>query len=86
MPEEVVIERRTLERRPTDVNLSETEELRVPVWDEHVWVVKQLIVTEEIRIGQRVVEESQRISATVRRDDAHIEGEGIATAQGDELA
>ena len=39
-------------------------------------VEKRAVVTEEIGIGKRKVQETEQVSGTVRREEARIEGEG----------
>ena len=47
-----------------------------PVVEEEVIVHKRPMVVEEIDIGKRVVQESQRVSGTVRRERARIKPRG----------
>jgi uncharacterized protein (TIGR02271 family) len=46
------------------------------VHEEQVSVEKRAVVTEEIGIGKRKVQETEQVSGTVRREEARIEGEG----------
>jgi uncharacterized protein (TIGR02271 family) len=72
--EEVVIERHPVEdHRPASGELGEGEEIRVPLMEEHVTIEKHPVVAEEIEIGKRTVEETARVTGTVRREEAHIE-------------
>lgn len=80
--EEVVIERRPTERRPADRPIGETgETIRVPVREEQVSVEKRPVVTEEVEIGKRQVQETETVSDTVRREEARIQGEGDVTTE-----
>jgi len=82
--EEVVIERRPVEGyRPADSDIGTDEEIRVPVMEEQVTVEKQPVVVEEIDVGKRVIEETERVSGTVRREEARIEHEGDVQVHGD---
>src|SRR5205085_4793775 len=74
--EEVVIERRPGSGQPSDRPIGEGETYRVPVREEQVTVEKQPVVREEIGLGKRPVQETKRVSDTVRREEAHVEREG----------
>jgi uncharacterized protein (TIGR02271 family) len=75
--EEVTIERHPVDRRPAESAIGEQDEtIRVPVYEEQVSVEKRAVVTEEIDVGKRAVQETKHVSGTVRREEAHIEGEG----------
>jgi uncharacterized protein (TIGR02271 family) len=82
--EEVTIERHPVDRRPADGAIGEdNESIRVPVHEEQVSVGKRAVVTEEIEIGKRQVQDTQRVSGTVRREEARIEGEGVVKGNAD---
>jgi len=75
--EEVTVERHPVERRPAEGSIGEdSETIRIPVHEEQVSVEKRAVVTEEIGIGKRKVQETEQVSGTVRREEARIEGEG----------
>ncbi len=75
--EEVTLERHAVERRPAEGSIGEGgETIRVPVHEDQVSVDKRAVVTEEINIGKRKVQETQQVSGTVQREEARIEGEG----------
>lgn len=78
--EEVYVERRPVERRPSDRPISESdaEAIRVPVTEERVEVEKQPVVYEEVGVGKRVTQETRGVSDTVRREELHVEDEGDA--------
>ena len=81
--EEVYIERHPVEgREVSDRPIGEGETIRVPVREEEVTVEKRPVVREEIEIGKRQVEETQRVSGTVRREEARIEREGDVNVRG----
>ena len=80
--EEVTIERRTTEPRPADRPIGEGEEIRVPVREEQVTVEKQAVVREELEIGKRQVQDTERVSDTVRREEARIERQGDVDVRG----
>ena len=82
--EEVVIDRRPVARRPADrpVGDDEGETLRVPVHEEQVSVETQPIVTEEIEVRKRQVQETEQVSGDVRREGARIERAGDVDSRG----
>jgi uncharacterized protein (TIGR02271 family) len=80
--EEVYVERRPASGEPSDTPIGEGETYRVPVREEQVTVEKQPVVREEVSLGKRAVQDTQRVSDTVRREEAHIEREGDVNVQG----
>jgi len=75
--EEVTIERRPVARRAADGAIGESNEtIQVPVHEEQVSVDKRAVVTEEINVGKRAVQETKQVSGTVRREEARIENDG----------
>jgi len=75
--EEVTIERRPVERRPASGAIGDSNDtIQVPVHEEQVSVEKRAVVTEEINIGKRAVQETKQVSGTVRREEARIEDDG----------
>ena len=74
--EEVVIERRAVDRRPSDRPIGDGEVIEVPVYEEEVTPEKRTVVREEISLGKRQVQETERVSGTVRREEVRIEAEG----------
>ena len=76
--EEVYVERRPVERHPTDQPLDETasETIRVPVREEQVEVEKQPVVYEEVGVSKRATEETREVSDTVRREELRTENAG----------
>ena len=81
--EEVVIERRPVNREVTDEEIGEgRDEVRVPVREEQVDVQKRTVATEEINVGKRAVQETERVSDTVRREEARVETDGDVDVRG----
>jgi len=76
--EEVFIERRPVDREVSgDADFGEDREtIRVPVSEEHVDVDKRTRVTEEISVGKRAVQDTERVFGTVRREQAVIDRQG----------
>ena len=81
--EEVVVERHPVERRPSDRPVGEGGTIEVPVREEEVSVEKRPVVTEEVEIGKRAVQDTERVSGTVRREEARVEREGDVEVEGE---
>jgi uncharacterized protein (TIGR02271 family) len=79
--EEVYIERQPVDRPATGADF-QREEIRVPVREEQVQVDKTAVVREEIEVGKRPVQETEHVSDTVRREEAHIERSGDVPVHG----
>jgi len=78
--EEVVVNRQSYgEDRPTDVPVGQDETMRVPVREEQVDTSKQTVETGEVAPGKRTVQDQQRVSDTVRREEARLDRDGNAT-------
>lgn len=74
--EEVVIERHPVSgREASSANLGE-EEVRIPLMEEEVDVQKRAVVREELSVGKRQVQDTEKVSDTVRREEARIESQG----------
>jgi uncharacterized protein (TIGR02271 family) len=84
--EEVTIERHPVDRRPSDAPIDERgQTIEVPVREEQVQVDKRAVVYEEVGVGKREVQDTQRVSDTVRREEARIDRDGdvrVGTASG----
>jgi uncharacterized protein (TIGR02271 family) len=75
--EEVTVERHPVDRRPTDEPIAATSEvLRVPVHEDQVSVDKPAVVYEEVNVGKRAVQETQRVSDTVRKEVVDVDATG----------
>jgi uncharacterized protein (TIGR02271 family) len=61
------------------------QEIRVPLSEERVRVEKRPVVTEEVRVGKRAVQNTERVSDTVRHEELKVEGEGDSVADSDVL-
>ena len=82
--EEVVIERRAITDGKVDTTpIGEGETIRTPVSEEQVNVTRNTVVTGEMAIEKRTVQETQRVSDTVRHEETRVEREGNANIQGD---
>jgi uncharacterized protein (TIGR02271 family) len=80
--EEVVIERHPVDRRPSDRPIAEGEVIEVPVREERVEVEKRPVVYEEVEVGKRPVQDTERVTDTVRREEARLEREGDVRVRG----
>jgi len=74
--EEVVIERTPVHGRATSDTIREGEEIRIPVREEQVDVTKHAVVNEEVKVGKRVVQDTERVSGQVRKEEVHVEQTG----------
>jgi len=74
--EEVVIERRPASGHPTSGDIRAGEEIRIPVKEEQVSVEKTPVVKEEVNVSKRTVQDTKKVSGTVRKEEVHIEEEG----------
>ncbi len=86
--EEVTVERHPVEERPPASGpIREGEEIRIPVHEERVEVEKQPVVYEQVEIGRREVQDTERVAADLRREEARIERQGEVNVRGwDEIA
>lgn len=78
--DEVYVERRRVdgEREVTGHSYDATtdrDEIRVPVTEERVNVTKKDVVAEEIVVGKEKVKDTETVRETLRKEEAHIEGE-----------
>lgn len=73
--EEVYVERRPVNESETrtDAFVDENDSIHVPLSEERVVVSKQDVVTEEIVVGKRKVQDTETVSETVRREEADID-------------
>ncbi|MEK0316266.1 YsnF/AvaK domain-containing protein [Cohnella sp. 56] len=53
--------------------IGKDETIRIPVSEERVEVTKRPVVTEEISIGKRVVQDKKQVSETVSKEKAELE-------------
>ena len=74
--EEVYVERRPVDGNTTDTHdkgFNENDSINVPVSEERVNVSKNDVVSEEIVVGKRKVEDTETVRDTVRREEADID-------------
>src|SRR5581483_1224317 len=84
--EEVYVERHPVTPHPAESADFGTgrEEIRVPVREEEVHVEKRPVVTEEVTVGKRTVQDTERVSDTVRKEVPRVDRSGDVDVQGDE--
>jgi uncharacterized protein (TIGR02271 family) len=79
--EEVVIERTPVHGRAATEGITGDairagEEVRIPVREEQVNVTKEAVVNEEVRVGKRTVQDTERVSGQVRKEEVKVEQTG----------
>jgi uncharacterized protein (TIGR02271 family) len=75
--EEVVVEQVSAgEARPLSGTIGDEGEIRIPVSEEKVSVVKEPVVTGEVRVQKRAVQDNQQVSDTVRHEEVRVEKQG----------
>ncbi|HZE23552.1 MAG TPA: YsnF/AvaK domain-containing protein [Blattabacteriaceae bacterium] len=75
--EEVVVEQVSAgEARPLSGTIGDEGEIRIPVSEERVSVVKEPVVTGEVRVQKRAVQDNQQVSDTVRHEEVRMEKQG----------
>jgi len=72
--EEPVIERHKVEAREAEGEVGEGE-VNVPLREERVYADKQPYVAEEVTVGKRTVEDTQRVSGEVSREEPRLESD-----------
>jgi uncharacterized protein (TIGR02271 family) len=82
--EEVVIERHAVTGDQVDdaAPIGEGETIRVPVSEEQVNVTKTPMVTGEVTVGKRAVQENQQVTDTVKREEARLDRSGDVPIEG----
>jgi uncharacterized protein (TIGR02271 family) len=81
--EELVIERVPVQGREATGSIGSGEkEIRVPLSEEQVRVEKKPVINEEVRVGKRQVQDTKRVSDTVRHEELRTEREGDVNDEG----
>jgi len=73
--EEVVIERRPASGHASGGAIRE-EEIRIPLKEEKVNVSKDTVVKEEVSIGKRKVQDTERVGGTIRKEELKVDRQG----------
>ena len=75
--EEVIVEQvPASDARPVSGNIGDQGEVRIPVSEERVHVTKEPVVTGEVRVQKRAVQDTQQVSDDVRHEEVRMENEG----------
>jgi uncharacterized protein (TIGR02271 family) len=75
--EELVIERVPASgQQRASGEIGTDEEIRVPLSEERVRTEKQPVVTEEVRVGKRAVQNTESVSDSVRHEELRVDKEG----------
>ena len=83
--EEVYVERRDVGERPASGAIGEDgETIEVPVREERARLEKETVVTGEVEIGKRAVQETEQVTGEVRREEARLVRNGdVDVREGD---
>ncbi|WP_053361957.1 YsnF/AvaK domain-containing protein [Bacillus sp. FJAT-27251] len=73
--EEVYVERRAVNEETADTVTDDDETIRVPIMEEKVEVHKKPVVKEELVVGKREVQETEKVRENVKREEVSIESE-----------
>lgn len=77
--EEIVVERHTPTGQKASGPISGgPQEVRVPLKEEQVNVEKETVVSEEVNIGKRKVQDTKHVDANLRKEDIKVEKHGDA--------
>jgi len=74
--EEVIVERHPVEGRPASGTIGQEQDISVPVHEEQVTLEKEAQVYEEAEVRTREVQDTQRVSGTVRKEVLDVDKEG----------
>jgi uncharacterized protein (TIGR02271 family) len=75
--EEVVVERHPVTGHAASASdIRPGEEIRIPVTEEQVHVEKRPVVKEEVTVGKREVQQTERVSGDVRKEEVKVERKG----------
>jgi uncharacterized protein (TIGR02271 family) len=74
--EELVVERVPATGSAQSGEIGTDEEIRVPLSEERVRTEKQPVVTGEVRVGKRAVQNTENVSDSVRHEELRIDKDG----------
>ena len=75
--EELVVERVPASGQVTNTGqIGDQKEIRVPLSEERVRVNKDTVVNEEVRVGKRAVQNTERVSDNVRHEELRVDKDG----------
>ncbi|MEB1806069.1 MAG: YsnF/AvaK domain-containing protein [Bacillaceae bacterium] len=76
--DQVVVERKAVDREPTDEPITNEETVHIPVTAEQIDVDKHTVVTGEVSAHKRSVEETQQVRDVLHKEVADVETHGNA--------
>ena len=76
--DQVIIEQRTVDHRPTDEPITADETVHIPVTAEKIDVEKHTVVTGEVSAHKRSVQETEQVHEVLRKEVADVESHGTA--------
>ena len=76
--DQVIIEQRTVDHKPTDEPITADETVHIPVTAEKIDVEKHTVVTGEISAHKRSVQETEQVHEVLRKEVADVESHGTA--------
>lgn len=76
--EELVIEKKILDEKNLNKKDEHIENIRIAISEEHIEVVKHLVILEDISVYKRQFQEIKQVEGSVKKEKAHIESTGNA--------
>ena len=76
--DQVIIEQRTVDHKPTDEPITADETVHIPVTAEKIDVEKHTVVTGEISAHKRSVQETEQVHEVLRKEVADVQSHGTA--------
>ena len=83
--EELVIERVPASGEARTGEIGSDEEIRIPLSEERVRAEKQPVVTEEVRVGKRAVQNTEQVSDNLRHEELRVDKSGDVNVDSDAL-
>ncbi|WP_318508777.1 YsnF/AvaK domain-containing protein [Bacillus sp. T3] len=74
--DQVIIEQRAVDHKPSDEPITEEETVNIPVTAEKIDVEKHTVVTGEVSAHKRSVQETEQVREVLRKEVADIESNG----------
>ncbi|KOR76025.1 YsnF/AvaK domain-containing protein [Paenibacillus solani] len=81
--EEIVIEKKSVNDDVSGEPIGRDETIRIPVTEERVEVNKRPVVTGEVEVHKRKVEDTEQVRDTLKKEVAHLDQSGNPTIKGD---
>ena len=76
--DQVIIEQRAVDHKPTDEPITAEETVHIPVTAEKIDVEKHTVVTGEVSAHKRSVQETEQVREVLRKEVADVESHGNA--------